>query len=190
MPDSYQGTELWDLNLVDPDNRRPVDFAKRKMLLEELRRRDQADRGDLLMELLSQWQDGRVKLYLIYKALNFRRQHEQLFRQGSYLPLYASGKFREHICAFARRLNDQWVISAAPHLLARLLPPAGSLLGAMPWEKGLVQLPQGAPQSWRNMLTGENVRTCKANARHVGLTLQAVFKIFPVALIGNESLSG
>ncbi|MBI1997917.1 MAG: malto-oligosyltrehalose synthase [Deltaproteobacteria bacterium] len=188
VPDFYQGTELWDLSLVDPDNRRPVDFAKRKMLLEELKRRDENERPDLLMELLDHWGDGRVKLYLIYKTFNFRRKHEQLFREGSYLPLYASGKFRENICAFARRLNDQWVIAAAPRLLTRILPPAGSPLAAVRWEEEILRLPNGAPQSWRNTLTGENVPICKATDRRMGLPLQAIFKSFPVALIANEAI--
>jgi (1->4)-alpha-D-glucan 1-alpha-D-glucosylmutase len=188
VPDFYQGTDLWDLSLVDPDNRRPVDFAKRKMLLEELKRRDENERPDLLMELLDHWRDGRVKLYLIYKTLNFRRKHQQLFREGSYLPLYASGKFRENICAFARRLNDQWMIAAAPRLLTRILPPAGSPLAAVRWEEEILRLPNGAPQSWRNMLTGENVPICKATDRRMGLPLQAIFKSFPVALIANEAV--
>jgi (1->4)-alpha-D-glucan 1-alpha-D-glucosylmutase len=187
LPDFYQGTELWDLSLVDPDNRRPVDFGKRRMLLEELRRRDQRDRADLLVELLQHWQDGRVKLYLIYRVLNFRRQHEELFQQGSYLSLYASEKFRENVCAFARRLSDQWIIAAAPRLLARLLPPPGSPWGAMTWDDEILCLPGGAPQSWRNLLTGENL-TCEIKARSVGLSLRAIFKNFPVALIATTNL--
>ncbi len=189
VPDFYQGTDLWDLSLVDPDNRRPIDFPKRKLLLEELKRCDGTNRSKLLMELLSGWQDGRIKLYLIYKTLNFRRRHEECFRAGTYLPLYASGTFRRHICAFARRLKDQWVIAAAPHLMARLLPSAGSLLGAMPWEDAILRLPDGAPHSWRNTLTGEEIPTCKVDNRSVGLPLQAIFKNFPVALIGNESIA-
>jgi (1->4)-alpha-D-glucan 1-alpha-D-glucosylmutase len=188
VPDFYQGTELWDLSLVDPDNRRPVDFAKRKMLLEELRRCDEADRANLLTELLSGWQDGRAKLYLICKTLNFRRQHEELFRAGSYLPLYASGKFRPNICAFARRLKNQWVIAAAPRLIAELLPPTSLPLGAMVWEEEILCLPEGAPESWRNTLTGEYIPACETNDRCPGLRLQALFKTFPAALIEQEGM--
>ncbi len=186
VPDFYQGTELWDLSLVDPDNRRPVDFEKRKTLLAELKRREQSDRAGLLEELLHHWQDGRVKLYLIYKALNFRRRHEELFQQGNYLPLYVSGKFRENICAFARRLDDQWIVVAVPRLLVGLLPPEGSPLGTIPWNGEILRLPEGAPRSWRNLLTGENVRRCEANDCDSGLLLQAIFRNFPVALMGNE----
>jgi (1->4)-alpha-D-glucan 1-alpha-D-glucosylmutase len=183
VPDFYQGTELWDYSLVDPDNRRPVDFAKRKTLLEELKRRDHSDRADLAMELLDQWQDGRVKLYLIHKALNFRRQHEPLFRQGSYLPLYAAGKFREHICAFARRLKNQWVITVTPRLVVRLLPPEGSPWKGLVSEEEILQLPDHAPPSWRNHLTGETFRAGKASDRRLGLRLGAICKTFPVALL-------
>jgi (1->4)-alpha-D-glucan 1-alpha-D-glucosylmutase len=97
VPDFYQGTELWDLSLVDPDNRRPVDYAKRKRFLDELKRGEQADRAGLLRDLLCHWQDGRVKQYLIYQTLNFRREHAELFQRGSYLPLVAAGKFRENV---------------------------------------------------------------------------------------------
>jgi (1->4)-alpha-D-glucan 1-alpha-D-glucosylmutase len=187
LPDFYQGTELWDLSLVDPDNRRPVDFGKRRMLLEELKRRDQVDRADLLVELLQHWQDGRVKLYLIYKALNFRRQYEDLFRQGSYVSLYASEKFRENVCTFARRLSDRWTIVATPRLLGRLLPPSGSPWGAMAWGDEILCLPGGAPQSWRNLLTGENLAS-ETKDRSVGLSLRAIFRNFPVALIATTNL--
>ena len=183
VPDFYQGTELWDLNLVDPDNRRPVDFAKRRILLEDLKRGEETDLGGLLCDLLSHWQDGRVKLYLIYKTLNFRGEHRDLFQTGDYLPLYAAGKFREYICAFARRLNDHWIVVAAPRFLARILPPGRPPLGAPIWEDAVLRLPHGTPDYWHNILTGEILSVCETKRRQKGLPLHQVFKTYPVALI-------
>jgi (1->4)-alpha-D-glucan 1-alpha-D-glucosylmutase len=182
-PDFYQGTELWDLNLVDPDNRRPVDFAKRRILLDELKRGEETDLGGLLCDLLSNWQDGRVKLYLIYKTLKFRSEHRDLLQTGDYLPLYAAGKFREYICAFARRLNNHWIVVAAPRLLARITPPGRWPLGQPVWENAVLSLPHGTPDRWHNILTGETLSACETKRRQKGLPLHQIFKTCPVALI-------
>jgi (1->4)-alpha-D-glucan 1-alpha-D-glucosylmutase len=183
VPDFYQGTELWDLSLVDPDNRRPVDYAKRRVFLNELKRGEQTDRAGLLRDLLSHWQDGRVKQYLIYRTLNFRREQAELFQRGSYLPLFAAGKFRENICAFARRLDDRWVIAMAPRLLAGILPAGPPPLGEPIWEDGVLPLPHGAATSWHNILTGESLSACTIKDKQKGLPLQQIFRSFPVALV-------
>jgi (1->4)-alpha-D-glucan 1-alpha-D-glucosylmutase len=189
VPDFYQGSELWDLRLVDPDNRRPVDFVKRKSLLEALRERDANDRASLLPELLSQWQDGRVKLYLIYKTLNFRRHHEELFQRGSYLPLPTDGKFREHVCAFARRLDGRWVVAAAPRLLTRIVTSGCLPLGAAVWEREKLALPARAPMAWRNVLTGETLTALPTKAGRKAVLLREMFRTFPVAFLESEPSS-
>ena len=186
VPDFYQGTELWDLSLVDPDNRRPVDFAKRRILLEDLKRGEETDRAGLLCDLLSNWQDGRVKLYLIYKSLNFRRERRELFQMGDYLPLYAGGKFRENVCAFARRFNDHWIVVAAPRLLARIAPTGRLPLGQPVWEDALLPLPHGTPDHWHNILTGEMLSACATKGGQKSLALHQIFKIYPVALIESR----
>jgi (1->4)-alpha-D-glucan 1-alpha-D-glucosylmutase len=183
VPDFYQGTDLWDFSLVDPDNRRRVDFAQRIKLLEELKRDEKTDRGEFLMELLSKWQNGKAKMYLIYKTLNFRRDRKDIFQAGSYLPIYALGKFRKNICACARRLNDQWIIVAAPRFLARILPPGRPPLGASVWEDAVLRLPPGTPDYWHNFLTGEILSACETKGGQKGLPLHQVFKSYPVALI-------
>ena len=183
VPDFYQGTELWDLSLVDPDNRRPVDFVRRKMLLAELRRREQSGRAELLEELLFSWPDGRVKLYLIYKVLNFRREHRELFQMGDYFPLDADGKFREHICAFARRLDGRWVIIAAPRLLMRIVTSGCLPLGAAVWQQERLALPAKAPTAWRNILTGETLTALQTKAGRKALVLREIFASVPVAFL-------
>jgi len=186
VPDFYQGSELWDLRLVDPDNRRPVDFAKRRNILDDLKREESSDRAGLLRDTLSHWRDGRVKLYLIYKTLSFRREHRELFQSGDYLPLYADGKFREHICAFARRWNDHWIIVAAPRLLTRIVPPGCLPLGEPVWEDAVLRLRHGTPEYWHNILTDEILSARKTEGEQKVLPLHQIFKTYPVAFIETE----
>ena len=108
VPDIYQGQELWDYSLVDPDNRRPVDFAVRQRdLAELLARSNSPDSLGLCSELLQTYRDGRSKLWVTMRALNFRRQHKELFRSGAYIPLEASRGKEEHVVAFARIHGDR-----------------------------------------------------------------------------------
>jgi (1->4)-alpha-D-glucan 1-alpha-D-glucosylmutase len=102
VPDFYQGSELWDDNLVDPDNRRPVDFAIRRTMLEQIIRDADRNRLALLEKLLASPCDGRIKMYVICRALQFRREHFELFARGAYLPLEISGERARHLIAFAR----------------------------------------------------------------------------------------
>ena len=183
VPDFYQGTELWDLSLVDPDNRRPVDFTRRREFLAQLKQRELTDRGGLLAEALSQWQDGRIKLYVIYKILNFRRERQELFQAGSYHALYASAKFRENVCAFARRWRDQWVIVAVPRLLGRIISPGCLPLGEAVWENEAIPLPGIAPDTWRNILTGEHLTGGPVKSAQKALTLCSIFNTCPVAVL-------
>ncbi|MBC7104534.1 MAG: malto-oligosyltrehalose synthase, partial [Firmicutes bacterium] len=189
VPDFYRGTELWDFSLVDPDNRRPVDFGLRAALLAELQGRA-GDLPDLLRELMAGWRDGRVKLYLTWKALNFRRDHRKLFDGGEYLPLEASGPRREHVCAFARRLGGTWAAAVAPRLCLRLagrkagpqgMPGTVPPLGPGPWSQTVLHPAPGAPERWSNVLTGERVV-----ARGGVLHLADVLRSFPVALLYGE----
>lgn len=100
LPDVYQGTELWDFSLVDPDNRRPVDFARRLHALNEMP-------GDVA-QLLSDWRDGGIKLHTLQRVLSFRQSHPALFAEGDYVPLAAKGWRSSHVVAFARRAEGEW----------------------------------------------------------------------------------
>src|SRR5205823_5608700 len=95
VPDFYRGTDMWDFSLVDPDNRRPVDFSSRIAMLNDLKRRAS------LPHLLKHWMDGRLKMYVTWKLLNFRRSHADLFLHGEYIPLRVSGTRANHVIAFA-----------------------------------------------------------------------------------------
>ncbi len=185
VPDLYQGAELWDLRLVDPDNRGPVDFGRRTRMLDELRSREKGGLLPLVDELVSTWEDGRIKLYLTWRALNFRRERRELFLSGEYHPLSASGGNKDHVLAFARKRETKWAIAAVPRLVTRLSPRGEFPLGQKAWgtKSGLV-LPEGAPQQWRNVLTGEEIRVSPGRGKKT-LPLHAVFRYFPVALLAN-----
>jgi (1->4)-alpha-D-glucan 1-alpha-D-glucosylmutase len=170
VPDFYQGTEIWDFSLVDPDNRRPVDFALRKALLEQLRR------GVRPAKLLAHWEDGRVKLYLIWKALEFRRTHPELFAEGEYLPVVPSGERSDNVIAFARKRDQEWAVSVAPRLTAKFFTGKRPPLGRV-WLDTTLPLPSGAPSAWHNVLTGAELNGADS------LALREVMAEFPVALL-------
>ncbi|HEY5599972.1 MAG TPA: malto-oligosyltrehalose synthase, partial [Candidatus Manganitrophaceae bacterium] len=180
VPDIYQGCDLWDFSLVDPDNRRPVDFARRAAFLRLL---PQDPSGALLKELLENKTDGRIKLYITWKALALRKRRKTLFLCGEYLPLQEEGRRTGHLIAFGRRWKNRFVIAAVPRLLVsltmgELIDPIGPI-----WEESWLRLPPGVSADlFQNVLTGEIVR---AHPRQGGsvLALPEVFSIFPVALL-------
>ena len=143
VPDFYQGAELWDLSLVDPDNRRPVDFAKRIKLLKEVRAGLEKDRAGLLEGRLSAPEDGRIKLFTTHLALSERRKAIGLFRDGSYLPIEACGRHKRSIIAFARVLGDEAALVIAPRFMTSVVPERRWPAGGDCWEDTCVIVPEG-----------------------------------------------
>jgi (1->4)-alpha-D-glucan 1-alpha-D-glucosylmutase len=182
VPDFYQGTELWDLNLVDPDNRRPVDFGLRVQHLREIRRRIETDVLELIQELLATKEDGRVKLFLIVQALKARKASADIFQKGTYKPLAVAGRFRKHLIAFARRDASGWSVTVVPRFLTTVVEYGRLPLGPEIWQDTGVILPEQAPLLWRNVLTSQVLSG--------GQTLWAgeIFQHFPVALLMSESV--
>lgn len=175
VPDFYQGTGFWDLSLVDPDNRRPVDYQRRDQALDTLGTRP-------LSDLLRNWRDGAVKLFLTHRLLQFRRGAAALFACGSYLPLTAEGKRSENLIVFARQHEDQWVIAVAPRFYSQLSVLLQAPLGRRIWQDTRITLPEGAPSDWRNVLTGETL-PCTGS-----LAVADVLCNFPVALLTSYSV--
>ncbi|MBI5642210.1 MAG: malto-oligosyltrehalose synthase [Deltaproteobacteria bacterium] len=178
LPDFYQGTELWDLNLVDPDNRRPVDFIKRKKILREIKEKENRGLKSLAAGLLKEAEDGKVKLFTIYMALKARRDRAELFDYGSYIPLETKGAFQKNIFSFARERNGARMVTAAPRFLSMLAKEDVLPVGDV-WGDTEILLPNslsGAP--WRDAFTGNEI---------TGRSLKAgeVFSDFPVALLLN-----
>jgi (1->4)-alpha-D-glucan 1-alpha-D-glucosylmutase len=184
VPDFYQGTELWDDSLVDPDNRRPVDFPTRRACLAELQQRETEGLLPLVQELLAQWCDGRIKLYVTYKALHFRRSHISLFRDGGYLPIACTGTRREHVVAFARCKEQHWTLVVIPRWLTKLSSRRQPPLGRRVWGKNFLLLPPEAPLSWHNVLTGEEL-TGTTTPQGQTLYLSTILQYFPVALLSG-----
>jgi (1->4)-alpha-D-glucan 1-alpha-D-glucosylmutase len=193
VPDIYQGNEIWDFSLVDPDNRRRVDYETRSRMLKTLQTQMAAagqHLAALARELVQTKEDGRIKLYVTYRALSYRRERKDLFAEGSYIPLEGVGNKKEHICAFARKRGNQTVIVVVPRLLTRLTlnseePP----LGKEVWEGScLVLLEEEVSRGYRNIFTGETVETTPWE-RKAGLPLEAVFASFPVALLEGGTMA-
>ena len=184
VPDFYQGTELWDLSLVDPDNRRPVDFAARERALTDLEAHLRAGHLDALVdELLARWPDGRVKLYTIHRALTGRRAHPALFQQGAYVPLQAVGSHAAHVCAFARQMGTESVVVVVPRLMAALTGHGSRLpLGGEVWADTRVLLSPELAGPRIHAFTGEAVAPA-GRAGEVALPVAGLLDLFPVALL-------
>jgi (1->4)-alpha-D-glucan 1-alpha-D-glucosylmutase len=185
VPDFYQGTELWNFRLVDPDNRQPVDYKKRTAFLEELEMRErEAPLHDLARDLTLRKDNGKIKLYLTYKALNYRKERKEVFERGEYLPLEAMGKKAKNVCVFARRLGNIQVVVAAPRLFTDLIPQhASPPLGEAVWEDTFIILPIAEPGArYRNIFTGETV-TAREYKEATALYLSEVYANFPAAIL-------
>jgi len=187
VPDIYQGNEVWDFSLVDPDNRRPVDYENRSLLLADMQEFLASDGPGAAIRAgtdLRNWEDGRPKLYLIWRALQLRREHSQLFTGGDYAPLSAAGKRADNVVAYARRQGDMGAIVVAGRLFGRLAVEPGDLpLGPTVWGDTTVQtgfLPEGSRPL--NVLTGRSVEVHDAR-----MLVADVFADFPAALLVYES---
>jgi (1->4)-alpha-D-glucan 1-alpha-D-glucosylmutase len=164
IPDFYQGAELWQFSMVDPDNRRPVDYKRRSAMLDDLRRRQSDDRIGLIRELAANPELDEMKLFVTHCALEFRRAHPDLFARGDYLPLWAQGSCARHVCAFGRRLGAQWAVVVAPRWTSH----------AADWGDTEILLPAGAPEEWSDCLTGLTPRSWR---------IADLLAEFPVAML-------
>ncbi len=189
VPDFYRGTELWDFSLVDPDNRRPVDFHLRHEILTELTGQIETGTklGVLARELLDSIEDGRIKLYLIYRVLNFRRQRGSLFHRGGYLPLFARGSRSDHVCGFARALQNQEMVAVVPRLVYGLCDGKEQMpVGEAVWKDTWLPLPnQIRGRSFSDVLTGAKPTVEDENGQ-AGLRLSEVLRDLPVSLLVRD----
>jgi (1->4)-alpha-D-glucan 1-alpha-D-glucosylmutase len=158
VPDMYQGTDLWDLSLVDPDNRRPVDFEVRRGLLDEVRNLTPN-------EIMARMDEGLPKLWVVYQTLALRKQYPDIFRLGTYTPAAAHGKKRHHVVAYAR--GDD-IVTVVPRLVLGLRKD---------WADTWVELAAG---TWVNAMTGDSVD-------NESIMMRDLFATFPVALLLRET---
>ncbi|HVO87344.1 MAG TPA: malto-oligosyltrehalose synthase [Casimicrobiaceae bacterium] len=182
VPDTYQGTELWELSLVDPDNRRPVDYRRRVGILEQLARDFVADdTSKAVRSLLDRWTDGRVKLWLMWRVLALRKQHAQWFERAGYQPLAVQGARAGHLCAFARPYEGAMLVTLAPRLFVGL-GEEGWPLGESVWRDTRVILPARSPSRWRDALTGVR-HVAQESTDATSLRVGAILDAFPGALL-------
>ncbi len=177
VPDFYQGTELWDLSMVDPDNRRPVDYALRSRMVREtgdVPGRTQA----MLCSTVAKWPDPMAKLHVTRTLLQLRKVHRDVFQRGSYEPVYADRTYRDNVCAYMRRDRSTWITVLVP-VRTIALSGAGKLpLGEGVWSDSVVALPPVGPTTYTDAITGRTIP-----AKDGLLRLSEVFERFPAAVL-------
>ncbi|MDQ6886115.1 MAG: malto-oligosyltrehalose synthase [Gemmatimonadota bacterium] len=189
IPDIYQGCELWSSSLVDPDNRRPVDFEQRRRLLDALPQKDATVTPEWCRDALARPEDGRLKLLVLHRSLLARRAEPALFSAGDYLPLAASGEREDHLFAFARVHERQAAIVVAPRLTLGLASGGGAPIGEAVWGDSSVMLPASlAGRQWRSALTGRELDVSRRQTFRVAELLADL----PVAFLmcGDEGRRG
>jgi (1->4)-alpha-D-glucan 1-alpha-D-glucosylmutase len=190
VPDIYQGNDLWDFSLVDPDNRRAVDYSHRQQMFESIRRWGSNPDTASVRRLLEKPEDGQLKLYLIWKTLCLRKRWPDVFQRGEYLPLTVQGARADQIVAFIRKSETASVLVVVPRLVASLLgdsnlPPIGSKV----WEDTNILVPScGAWGKYRSAFTGEGRDLPKADAK---IAVSELLEHFPAALcvLGESPVS-
>jgi (1->4)-alpha-D-glucan 1-alpha-D-glucosylmutase len=178
VPDCYQGNETWDFSLVDPDNRRPVDYELRRRLLDEIAAFEPADAR--IAEIFARLPDGRAKLFVTHRLLQLRKEREELFLRGTYTGLRTTGLRSRNLVAYARRHSRQACITIVPRLMAAFdLAPPRLPCGAQAWDDTRVELPfleEGAVL--RDAISGRD-----HTVRDGGLALSEVLATATVAVL-------
>ncbi len=182
VPDFYQGNELWNFHLVDPDNRNPVDFNHRRNMLEKLRRTESLSFAALVDRLVANPCDGAIKLHITSSALMFRRDHRELFSGGSYIALSAKGSRSNNVIAFARRWNDQTLIALAGRFLLKIRNSHPAPTGDV-WGNTAVVLPKKMTNCcFQDVFTGQTL-TVEQRDDETIIPLAKAFAHCPVALL-------
>jgi (1->4)-alpha-D-glucan 1-alpha-D-glucosylmutase len=189
VPDFYQGCELWDFSLVDPDNRRPIDFETRRTRLDQLLRGANNDLEKTARDLAQQWPSADIKLWVTAQSLALRRHWADLFSFGDYIPLAAHGPAENNLLCFARQFNERCAVTAVPrhfHRLCSLQREPKRRAPRADWQGTQLFLPQSGNGAWHCVLSG---RTFEARERDgkSGLDVAAIFDVLPVALLTSES---
>ena len=178
VPDFYQGTELWALNLVDPDNRRPVDYARRCAMLTKIREAARRDPLATARHLLKDMSSGAIKMYLINRAMEFRRENPELFMRGDYIPLNVTGPRANHVVAFARAHNGKRVIVVCGRFFMQLSEAPPLPVDPNAWADTFIELEPGSSSSMTDLITGRSISISGGR-----LALSEAFAQMPVAML-------
>ena len=180
VPDIYQGCELWDLNLVDPDNRRPVDYEARSSFLENI---DAQEAGtELIQRLWESKYNGQIKLWLTHLLLKLRTDHPDFFGKADYIPLKVKGQYKDHVMAFARRYQQQWIIFALPIHPAKLCKIQKCKPEDLKWKNTRILLPPNAPPKFEHLI----YRHTQKSASEV--LISSIFAEIPFAILKMQHL--
>jgi (1->4)-alpha-D-glucan 1-alpha-D-glucosylmutase len=191
VPDFYQGTEVWNFSLADPDNRRPVDYELLGSLLKRLREGEDQNPENLLDKLIQDPVDGALKLYVTRSALRFRRANRELFAKGSYTGLRVIGKRQRHVITFSRSYRQREVVIAAGRFFALIGADGSPPVGKETWSDTAVILrKQTTATHFRELFTGRVIATEKRDGNLL-LPVSEVFARLPIALLtsGEEPMS-
>ncbi|KMQ49974.1 Malto-oligosyl trehalose synthase [Chitinispirillum alkaliphilum] len=181
IPDFYQGTELWDLSMVDPDNRRDVDYAKREEILSEIRTLETTAYPAFIHQTLSNPQDGKIKFFTMYNMLKNRKEINRVYNCGDYSTITTNGERKRNIFAFSRKYENDILITAVPRLLTEVVSEKKLPLGREVWNDSCIELPDNFPKYYRNVLTEERVEL--KNGR---LDIGDLFTLYPGAVLINQ----
>lgn len=181
IPDFYQGTELWDFSLVDPDNRRDVDYKKREMFLKQIRSIQSQEQKEYVKELLENWQDGRVKMFLTFRGLKARNENRDLFKNGQYIALNTKGKYGDNLVAFARKKEEKWIIAIVPRFMVFSIDQNQLPTGKEVWGNTALENPCTECVVWENVLTREKISATSH------FSVRDLFETFPAAILIPQS---
>ena len=187
VPDFYQGSELWDLSLVDPDNRRPVDFERRRRVLDSLEvllGLPPAERTPAVAELMTGWEDGRIKMLVTTAGLRLRRDWPDVFLSGRYIPLVTDVTVPSGLLAFARMVDDRAALFVAPRLTSPLVAAAGPVpLGGDAWKTSRIILPPELHgRAFHHQVTGAELRPTRA-VDEEWIFVGQIFETVPVGIL-------
>ncbi len=176
IPDFYQGSELWDLTLVDPDNRRDIDFEKRKALLEEIKEKESRDIGEVMEDYFSRKEEGIIKLYVVYRCLHARKKYCEFFSDGDYAAVETGGTYRESIISFARIKEKRAVLTVVPRFLTSFVNEGEMPFGDI-WKETFITIPDGIATSYTDIITGEEILADKM------VYIRDIFRCFPGSVL-------
>ncbi|HEV2420595.1 MAG TPA: malto-oligosyltrehalose synthase [Candidatus Acidoferrales bacterium] len=185
VPDFYQGSELWNRCLIDPDNRQPVDFRSRIAVLENVKSQGANPPAKCIAELLKEWTGGHLKLFLTTRLLNFRRSHPDLFSTGSYQALSVKGDYRRSVFAFARHWEDKSLMVVVPRLLKSVPARTGSFPLGQVWGTTALEISETLPRLWTNVLTNEEIDLAELQDRGT-LPVSHLFELLPLAVLASS----
>lgn len=173
VPDIYQGSELWNHSFVDPDNRRPIDYTRRKEILSAI---ENGDKKILIQDLWKHRFDGKIKLWLVKELVKLRKEHRALASDGSYVPLKVTGRFRNNILAFARRSGEEWIVVVVPLNLAETGDISEFVVGSFDWSDTKIHLLSNHSVAWKHILTG-------SQGEGMDIAVNTIFSDLPMAII-------